>query len=246
MGRRARPDDRSPMNFVRVTNLALCSLRCISATRRFYAATGRHRRPQPPSPLGPRGGHGQQTSPRRLAPGEQMLWRNIVPARDIRYHRAGGIGFRHYASLRLGAPPTPTPRADLDLDPAARARGVNHMVDHICDSTSQRGRILPFIRRASRVGTDDRLLCIAAYGFLISERETIPPSGLGPARPFSPPALSNGYQPRGSAAACRTARPKFHRNDASTADRRHRRQVAAMPMLRSSNGRAAAEKSMTQ
>jgi Transposase DDE domain len=89
-------------------------------------------------------------------------------------------------------------------------------------------------------------LCIATYGFLISERETIPPSGLGRARSFSPPALSDNYQPRGSAAACRTAHPKLDRNDASTADRRHRRQIAAMPMLRSSNGQASAESLMTQ
>jgi SRSO17 transposase len=44
-------------------------------------------------------------------------------------------------------------------------------------------------------------LCIAAYGFLISERETIPPSGLGPATLFKAPALPDGYRPRGSALA---------------------------------------------
>jgi hypothetical protein len=33
---------------------------------------------------------------------------------------------------------------------------------------------------------------------------------------------------------------------ASTADRRHRRQIAAMPMLRSYNGQASAESLMTQ
>jgi hypothetical protein len=42
------------------------------------------------------------------------------------------------------------------------------------------------------------------------------------------------------------AHPKLDRNDASTADRRHRRQIAAMPMLRSSNGQASAESLMTQ
>ncbi len=89
-------------------------------------------------------------------------------------------------------------------------------------------------------------LCIAAYGFLISERETIPPSGLGLARPFSPPALSDDYKPRGSATASRTAHPKLDRNDAPTADRRHRCQVAAMPMLCGSDAQAAAETFMTQ
>jgi SRSO17 transposase len=89
-------------------------------------------------------------------------------------------------------------------------------------------------------------LCIAAYGFLISEQETIPPSGLGRPRPFSPPAVSDDYQPRGSAAASRTAHPKLDRNDAPMADRRHRRPVAAMPMLRRSNGQASQEKFVTQ
>jgi SRSO17 transposase len=44
-------------------------------------------------------------------------------------------------------------------------------------------------------------MCIAAYGFLISERETIPPSG--PRRPplFAQSALPKTYRPRGSALA---------------------------------------------
>jgi SRSO17 transposase len=44
-------------------------------------------------------------------------------------------------------------------------------------------------------------LCIAAYGFLISERETIPPSGPRTARYFPQPAVPNSYRPRGSALA---------------------------------------------
>jgi len=44
-------------------------------------------------------------------------------------------------------------------------------------------------------------LCIAAYGFLISERETIPPSGPAPATFFPKLALPRGYRPRGSAVA---------------------------------------------
>jgi len=44
-------------------------------------------------------------------------------------------------------------------------------------------------------------LCIAAYGFLISERETIPPSGPACATLLAKPALHDGYRPRGSAVA---------------------------------------------
>jgi SRSO17 transposase len=44
-------------------------------------------------------------------------------------------------------------------------------------------------------------LCIASYGFLTSERETIPPSGARSATRFETPALPDGYRPRGSALA---------------------------------------------
>jgi len=44
-------------------------------------------------------------------------------------------------------------------------------------------------------------LCIAAYGFLISERETIPPSGSRAAALFPQLAVPEGYRPRGSALA---------------------------------------------
>ena len=44
-------------------------------------------------------------------------------------------------------------------------------------------------------------LCIAAYGFLIAERATIPPSGHRSTAPFQVPLLPDGYRPRGSALA---------------------------------------------
>jgi len=44
-------------------------------------------------------------------------------------------------------------------------------------------------------------VCIAAYGFLISERETIPPSGPCSAPWLSPHAIPNSYRPRGSPVA---------------------------------------------
>jgi SRSO17 transposase len=44
-------------------------------------------------------------------------------------------------------------------------------------------------------------LCIAAYGFLVSERETIPPSETGSARLFEKTTIPKTYRPRGSAIA---------------------------------------------
>jgi SRSO17 transposase len=44
-------------------------------------------------------------------------------------------------------------------------------------------------------------LCIAAYGFLIAERATIPPSGPCSATPLKTPTLPASYRPRGAALA---------------------------------------------
>jgi SRSO17 transposase len=44
-------------------------------------------------------------------------------------------------------------------------------------------------------------MCIAAYGFMVSERETIPPSGPRTAALFQEPAIPDSYRPRGSALA---------------------------------------------
>jgi SRSO17 transposase len=44
-------------------------------------------------------------------------------------------------------------------------------------------------------------LCIAAYGFLISERVTIPPSRARSTALFQTPVLPDDYRPRGSALA---------------------------------------------
>jgi SRSO17 transposase len=55
-------------------------------------------------------------------------------------------------------------------------------------------------------------LCIAVYGFLISERETIPPSGPGCSIRFEMPPLSRGHRPRGAAAAAATSRPQLDRD----------------------------------
>jgi SRSO17 transposase len=59
-------------------------------------------------------------------------------------------------------------------------------------------------------------LCIAAYGFLISERETIPPSGSRSTGVFPQLAVSQGYRPRGSSAAVSKTRPKLDRDNAPT------------------------------
>jgi SRSO17 transposase len=75
-------------------------------------------------------------------------------------------------------------------------------------------------------------LCIAAYGFLISERETIPPSGYRSTAWRPKLAVSNDYRPRGAAATNPASHPELNRHNASAADRGARQAAASMSLLR--------------
>jgi hypothetical protein len=55
-------------------------------------------------------------------------------------------------------------------------------------------------------------LCVAAYGFLISEKETIPPSGPARTRRGTQSPVPAGYRPQGSAAAFATPHAELNRN----------------------------------
>jgi len=74
-------------------------------------------------------------------------------------------------------------------------------------------------------------LCIALYGFLISEQETIPPSAPLTARMLEKPAISNGYRPRGTPDQAATPRPQFNRNPPSAINRGSGRSTSTLPML---------------
>jgi SRSO17 transposase len=75
-------------------------------------------------------------------------------------------------------------------------------------------------------------LSIAAYGFLISERETIPPSGPRSSGRGAQAALSEGYRPRGAADPTRTAHPQLNRHHAPASHRGSGQTTATMSMLR--------------
>ncbi len=74
-------------------------------------------------------------------------------------------------------------------------------------------------------------LCIAAYGFLISERETIPPSGPGAAPIFAKPAVPDGYRPRGGADPTRASHPGLDRHNAPASRRRAGEDPRSMSVL---------------
>jgi SRSO17 transposase len=75
-------------------------------------------------------------------------------------------------------------------------------------------------------------LSIAAYGFLISERERIPPSGPHSAAPIKKSPVPSDYRPRGAPSSATTSRPKLHRNGPLHVGRRDcNAPAAAMPVL---------------
>jgi hypothetical protein len=75
-------------------------------------------------------------------------------------------------------------------------------------------------------------LCIAAYGFLISERETIPPSGPHPPKSCQSPAFPEGCRPRGAADPARAPHPELDRDHATTPHPRLGQETRQMPLLR--------------
>jgi SRSO17 transposase len=89
-------------------------------------------------------------------------------------------------------------------------------------------------------------LCIAAYGFLISERETIPPSGPRSGGLFQTPRLSQDYRPRGSATAHRASYPELDCDDATAFGYRARQTTLAMSLLRPTHQENKIQKFVTQ
>lgn len=89
-------------------------------------------------------------------------------------------------------------------------------------------------------------LCIAAYGFLISERETIPPSGHRAAAHRPQPAVPDRHRPGGSAHSPRATLSKLNPNHASKTDRGTGTQNAAVSLLRQTECSGNTADSMTQ
>jgi SRSO17 transposase len=75
-------------------------------------------------------------------------------------------------------------------------------------------------------------LCIAAYGFLISQRETIPPSAPGCVQGGPKPPIPRGSRPRATADPTRATRPQLDRHDPPSTYYGTRPQLAPMSLLR--------------
>jgi SRSO17 transposase len=89
-------------------------------------------------------------------------------------------------------------------------------------------------------------LTIAAYGFLVSERETIPPSGPRSATAIKKSPLPSGYRPRGAPDPSAAPRPNLDRHDPSRAGRRDCAQTSPMPALQAPHAAKTEMELMTQ
>jgi SRSO17 transposase len=89
-------------------------------------------------------------------------------------------------------------------------------------------------------------LCIAAYGFLISERERIPPSGPRSAAPIEKSPLPSGYRPRGAPDPAAAPRPQLDCHDPSGADRCDCKQTSPMPAMHAPHSKQPEMEFMTQ
>jgi len=78
-------------------------------------------------------------------------------------------------------------------------------------------------------------MSIAAYGFLISERERIPPSGPDRAAAIEKPALPTGYRPRGAPDPAPAPRSELDRHHSSPVGRRDCSEPTTMSMLHPSD-----------
>jgi SRSO17 transposase len=78
-------------------------------------------------------------------------------------------------------------------------------------------------------------MSIAAYGFLISERERIPPSAPHCAAAIEKSALPGGYRPRGAPDPAAAPRSELDRHHSSPVGRRDCSDPATMPMLHPSD-----------
>ncbi len=89
-------------------------------------------------------------------------------------------------------------------------------------------------------------LSIAAYGFLISERERIPPSAPHSAARIEKSAVPSGYRPRGAPDPAATPRSQLDRHHPSPVGRRDCNDPSTMPVLHPSLSAEPATKFMMQ
>ena len=111
--------------------------------------------------------------------------------------------------------------ADIALDPLVDAIKLRWRIERDYQELKQEIGLGHYEGRGWRGFHHHATMCIAAYGFLIAERETIPPSNRPRAGRFPTSAVSRRPGPTRSTAASRASRLQLHRN----AQPAHRREA---------------------
>jgi SRSO17 transposase len=122
--------------------------------------------------------------------------------------------------------------ADISLDPMVDQTKMRWRIERDYLELKQEVGLGHYEGRGWRGFHHHATLCIAAYGFLISEKETLPPSG--PPRTWRRPqsAFPAGYRPRGSAVAVTTPHAELDRYPAYPPRTHPGSPTATMPLLR--------------
>ena len=111
---------------------------------------------------------------------------------------------------------------DIAFDPFVDAIKLRWRIERDYQELKQEVGLGHYEGRGWRGFHHHATLCIAAYAFLIAERQTIPPSGHPCRTRFQKSAFSRRPQSIRSAPAAPTPRPKLNRNPAPTHRRRTR------------------------
>jgi SRSO17 transposase len=121
--------------------------------------------------------------------------------------------------------------ADISLDQLVNAAKLRWRIERDYHELKQELGLGHYEGRGWRGFHHHASLCIAAYGFLIAQRETIPPSALDKTQSRSKSAIPESYRPRGSPNPTRAPRRKFDPNHPKTSDHRAQSQPSAMSVL---------------
>jgi SRSO17 transposase len=136
--------------------------------------------------------------------------------------------------------------ADISLDPMVDQTKMRWRIERDYLELKQEVGLGHYEGRGWRGFHHHATLCIAAYGFLISEKETLPPSG--PPRTWRRPqsAFPAGYRPRGSAATVTTPCAEFHRHTAYPPRAHSGPRPATLSLLRPTPAEAGQAEQVTQ
>jgi SRSO17 transposase len=124
-----------------------------------------------------------------------------------------------------------TPPADISLERMVDQAKLRWRIERDYLELKQEVGLGHYEGRGWRGFHHHATLCVAAYGFLVSEKETTPPSG--PARTWrgTQSALPADYRPRGSAATVATPYAELDRNPAYPPRAEFGARTASMPLL---------------